>query len=57
MSKKEKLELAQKVKAACLQAAREGFKDASVRGLCNEGAVEAAIGSIEQLKIDELVKE
>ena len=51
------LKLAEQVKQACLQAAREGFEDASMRGLCSEGAIEAAIGAIQSLKLEKLVEE
>lgn len=55
--REEKIKLAQKVKEACVQAAREGFEDASMRGLCNEGAVEAAIGHIQSLKMEQIIEE
>lgn len=42
------------VRAACLKAARDAYDDAMMRGLCAEGALEAALGAIEQLNLDEL---
>lgn len=40
---------------ACIQAAREGFLDASLRGLCQEGAMEAAISAIQSLDLSEVI--
>ena len=34
------------IREACINAAKEGFIQASISGLCNEGAVEAAISSV-----------
>ena len=38
--------LAERVCKACVKAAREGFMDVSISGLCTEGAMEAAISAI-----------
>ena len=57
MSKNEELKLAKKVKKACIQAAKEGFQDASMSGLCNEGAMEAAVSAIQRLDLKTIVKE
>lgn len=40
------------IRQACIEAAREGFRDASVSGLCTDGAIEAAIGAIQSLKLE-----
>ncbi|MGN8226090.1 acetyltransferase [Gracilimonas sp. BCB1] len=45
------------IRNACIEAAREGFMDASMSGLCMEGAIEAAIGSIQSLDISQKIKE
>ncbi|WP_421775322.1 acetyltransferase [Gracilimonas sp.] len=45
------------IRNACIEAAREGFRDASMSGLCMEGAIEAAIGSIQSLDIHHKIKE
>lgn len=47
-------DLKEKVRAACLKAARDAYDDALVRGLCAEGALEAALGAIETLDLDAL---
>lgn len=48
--------LAHEVRNACITAAREGFRDASMSGLCAEGAMEAAISAMENLDIDQIIK-
>lgn len=42
---------AEMIRDACIKAAREGFMDASISGLCKEGAIEAAISSIQNLDL------
>ncbi|HEX7029481.1 MAG TPA: acetyltransferase [Gammaproteobacteria bacterium] len=44
--------LKEQVRAACLKAARDAYDDALARGLCAEGALEAALGAIETLDLD-----
>lgn len=56
MTDQTQLQLAQKVKEACIEAAKEGFHDASISGLCSEGAIEAAVSAIQKLEIEELIK-
>lgn len=53
---KMKQEVAEKVRRACIQAAREGFQDASMSGLCREGAEEAAVSAIQELDLEELLE-
>lgn len=57
MTKEEQYQLADKVKEACVQAAKEGFKDASISGLCTEGAMEAAVSAIQNLDIQKIMDE
>ena len=52
----DKKNISEKVRAACIEAAREGFQDASMSGLCREGAIEAAIGSIQSLDLEYIIK-
>lgn len=49
-------ELAERIREACIKAAREGFMDASMSGLCTEGAIEAAISAMQSLDIEEVIK-
>lgn len=50
------LRIAQAIQKACIQAANKAFEDASISGLCCEGALEAAIGAIEMLDVRALVE-
>ena len=49
--------MAQRIRQACIQAAKEGFRDASMSGLCTEGAIEAAIGAMQTLDIEKIAAE
>lgn len=51
MSEHEKIELAERIRNECIEAAREGFRDASMSGLCAEGAMEAAVSAIQNLNL------
>jgi len=48
-------DLAQAVRAACIAAALDAFEDASIRGLCCEGAWECAVGAMTTLNLDAVV--
>ena len=52
MTRGEKQPTPEAVRAACLAAAREAYEDAMQRGLCAEGALEAALGAIEMLDLE-----
>ena len=49
--------LAEKVRAACVQAAIAGFEQARMDGLCAEGAVETAVSAIQNLNLEKLLRE
>jgi hypothetical protein len=49
--------LIERVRAACIQAAIEGYEDASAAGLCAQGAWEAAISAMQRMDIEALVRE
>lgn len=51
-----RLQLAETVRAACIQAMRRGYEDAASSGLCAEGALEAAIGAVQQLDLGAFVR-
>jgi hypothetical protein len=51
----ERQRLAETVRAACLKAAREGYEQAAMSGLCHEGAVEAALGAVSMLDLEPLL--
>lgn len=46
---------AENIRQACIEAAREGFMDASISGLCNDGAIEAAISAIQNLDLNKIL--
>ncbi len=47
----EQHQLAETIRAACVQAALDGYENASMSGLCHEGAWECAIDAIRNLSI------
>ncbi|HET7306457.1 MAG TPA: acetyltransferase [Gammaproteobacteria bacterium] len=50
-------DLAEAVRAACIQAAKDGYQNAAIAGLCHDGAWEAAIGAIEMLDVDAVIEQ
>ena len=47
--------IAEAIRAACLRAAIEAYEDAGVRGLCQEGAWEAAVSAMQSIDLDRLL--
>lgn len=47
---------AENIRQACIEAAREGFMDASISGLCTEGAIEAAVSAIQNLDLSKVIR-
>jgi hypothetical protein len=50
------LRLARMIRAACAKAAIEAHEDAGVQGLCAEGRFEAAIGAMDQIDLQDLLR-
>ncbi len=50
-------EIAKVVRAACVQAAQQGYERASADGLCDEGALEVALDAIRSLDLDQVLRE
>jgi hypothetical protein len=54
-------QIAEAVREACLTSALEGYEEASMRGVCHEGAWECALGAIRtldlQMVLAQLVRE
>ncbi|MEX1062528.1 MAG: acetyltransferase [Balneolaceae bacterium] len=48
---------AEKIRDACIKAAREGFENASMSGLCADGAMEAAIGAMQSIDLQKILLE
>lgn len=53
---KDAADLAELIRMECIKAAKEAFQDASIRGLCADGAVEAAVGAIQSLDMDKIIQ-
>jgi len=49
-------QIAEAVRAACLQAAQQGYERAAADGLCDEGALEVAMDAIRALDIENLLR-
>lgn len=47
--------IAEQVRKACVEAAVAGYEDASISGLCAEGALEAAISAMERIDLEEIL--
>lgn len=52
MSLNDRHDLAREVREACIQTALSAYEDASISGLCGEGAFEAAISAIRMLDVE-----
>jgi hypothetical protein len=50
-------QIAEAVRQACLEAARSRFEQASMDGLCAEGALEVALDAIRSLDVAAIVAE
>ncbi len=49
--------IAEAVRKACIQAARQGYERAAADGLCDEGALEVALDAIHSLDLEKLLRE
>ena len=47
--------LSEEIRRVCIQAVRQGYADAAASGLCDEGALEAAISAVQMLDLDQVV--
>lgn len=52
MSLNERHDIARAVRDACIQTALSAYEDASISGLCGEGAFEAAISAMRMLDVE-----
>jgi hypothetical protein len=50
-------QLAERVRALCLQTALDAWEDAGVQGLCAEGRWEVAMGALQQLNLAQALAE
>ena len=52
----DELTIAARVREACIEAALAGYEDASISGLCGEGALEVAISAMRRLDLNETLE-
>ena len=52
----ENLALVERVRQMLVQTALEAYEDAALRGLCGEGAWEAAISALRQVDLSEVAR-
>lgn len=50
-------QIAEATRDACIEEAQRSYEDARMRGLCAEGAWEAAVGAMQSLKIERVADE
>jgi hypothetical protein len=53
----EQRQLVEAIRMACIRAAIAGYEDASLSGLCHEGAWERAIDAMHELNLEAVIKE
>lgn len=57
MNKKRDTALAKAVRQVCVEEAINGFRNASMSGLCIDGAIEAAVSAIEMVDVEKIIEE
>lgn len=50
-------QIAEAVRAACERAALSAYEDAGIRGLCEAGRWEAAVGALQSIDLRKLIQE
>ena len=50
-------QIAEAVRAACERAAISAYEDAGIRGLCEAGRWEAAVGALQSIDLRKLIQE
>lgn len=51
---KKRLNLAEAVRAACIEAAFRSYEDAKISGLCHEGAWECAVSALREVDLQRI---
>lgn len=57
MAAQDQRQLADAVRAACIQAALDGYERAQIAGLCQEGAWECAVDAMRMMDIEALLSQ
>ena len=52
----DRLRVARSIRDACIAAAKQGYENAAISGLCEEGALEAAISAIHMLDLEAAIR-
>lgn len=47
--------LAEAIRTACINAARDGYQNAAISGLCGEGAQESALSAMQMLDLEKIM--
>jgi hypothetical protein len=55
-SNDDRLRLARTIRDACIEAAKQGYENALISGLCEEGALEAALSAIHMVDLEAAVR-
>lgn len=50
------LRVARAIRDACIEAAKQGYENALISGLCEEGALEAALSAIHMMDLEAAVR-
>lgn len=53
----DRLRVARLIRDACIAAAKQGYENAAMSGLCEEGALEAALSAIHMVDLEVVVRE
>lgn len=56
-TREDRRQLAVRVRDACIEAAKDGYERAKISGLCEDGALEAALSAIYMLDVDAVLNE
>jgi hypothetical protein len=55
-SNEDRLRVARAIRAACIEAAKQGYENALISGLCEEGALEAALSAIHMVDLEAAIR-
>lgn len=53
----DRLRFARVIRDACIEAAKQGYENAAISGLCEDGALEAALSAIHMLDLEAAIRE
>jgi hypothetical protein len=53
----DRLRFARVIRDACIAAAKQGYENAAMSGLCEDGALEAAVSAIHMMDLEAVIRE